>query len=775
MKQLIRRLMQIALLFSPTLALAIDPADVLDVDDAFRITTLEADGRGNINVGWEIAEGYYLYGHRFGFSSQTSGVSLGEAVLPVGEQYEDEFFGKVETHRQQVAATIPYAGSADQLDLLVRFQGCADVGLCYPPQTKTLTVALASVAPLSDPIVEPSVSSYAGGTLQALGLGDDGFNAAPVETALPVDEAFKFEAIAMSATDIVARFTIADGYYMYRDHFSFELARGAGASLGAPVLPAGEPKLDPEFGNVDVYFGGEVEVSIPLLRHALDAENILLRGNYQGCKDGAICYPPETRLLAVALPQFAGPVVPVPEASDEPAVSGADLQRTGDGNKGALASLFAMLSPSGLSSTLDGGNLFFVVLIFLIGGIALAFTPCVYPSIPILSSIIAGEEKTNTRRAFFLSSAFVAAMVLVYAVAGIITAEIGQSVQTYFQNIWVIGALCIVLIVMALSMFGFYEIQMPGSWQTRLNAIGGRQRSGTMIGAFVMGAVSALVVGACASGLLVAAVGYIAQTGDKVVGAIAMGALGLGQGIPLLIFGVTEGALLPKAGNWMSAVKSVFGVALLALAIWMLERVANPTVIMLLWGLLLIASGVYLGAFERIEPGRSGWFKLWKALGLVAVLFGAAQLAGAAAGGNDWLQPLKPFKGGGTAPAPATVTFNKIKSLEQLRTRLAASDQPAMLDFYADWCVDCKRMDKYTFPTPAVQAAMADGLVFKADVTANDTIDQALMREFNVIGPPMILFFDAAGNEMREFRVVGFQSADTFSQHVQRAFEAGKQ
>ncbi len=731
------------LLLLPPTAWAIDEADLLPVDEAFAIEARVLD-EARIAVRWRIAEGYYLYRERIGFSTTSTGFELGPAELPPGKEHEDEFFGRVQTYRGSVEAVVPVRRldpAATTLELTARSQGCADLGVCYPPHRQLVRLEM------PPPAAAPLASGSAFG---APAPGLDLFGA----QALPVDQAFVFETIATSATELLARWTIADGYYLYRDKIRFAVDPGAPARLGEPRLPGGVAMTDEHFGDVEVYFG-QVEVPVPIERTSGDAGVLNLTGYYQGCKEAGICYPPVERLLAVALPEYAGPLaaaVPAVAAADKPASPVSETQR--------------------LVGVLEQGRLMVALPLFFLIGLGLTFTPCVFPTIPILAGIIVGEgDQVGTRRAFALSAAFVLAMVLVYTAAGIITAGLGQNVQSWFQNAWVIGALVVVLIALALAMFGFYDLQLPASWQQKLSELSNRQRSGSYVGAFVMGGISTLIVGACVAPPLVAVVQHLAETGDLAYGGATLAALGLGQGAPLLLVGATGGKLLPRAGAWMNAVKAVFGVALLGLAVWMLERIVDPTLVMLLWGILLIASGVYLGAFERIAAGASGWFRLWKALGLVLVALGALELTGAAAGGKDWLRPLAALKGSGAAPAE-TVEFRKVKSLSELNAILAASDRPALLDFYADWCIDCRRMDKYTFPEPPVQAALAAGLALKADVTANDEIDQELMRAFRIIGPPAILFFDSDGVELPAHRVIGYQRPDKFGAHVERAFAA---
>jgi thiol:disulfide interchange protein DsbD len=352
----------------------------------------------------------------------------------------------------------------------------------------------------------------------------------------------------------------------------------------------------------------------------------------------------------------------------------------------------------------------------------------------------------------------------------------GQNLQAVFQNPWIISGFVAVFILLAFSMFGFYELQVPGRLQSRLAEASNRQRGGELWGVAVMGFLSALIVGPCVAPPLMAALIVIGSSGDAVLGGAALFALSMGMGLPLILFGVSAGKLVPRAGPWMDAVKAVFGVGLLALAIWMLERILPGSLIMLLWGVLAIGCGVYLGALERVEPGASGWRRLWKSLGLVLLLLGALEIVGAAAGGDYWLRPLEGLRatsGGHTEAAEAHPGFARIKSLEDLDRALeAARGSGAMLDFYADWCVECVRMERNTFPDSGVQALLSELRPLQADVTAHDETDQALMKAFGIIGPPAILFFDRNGDEMKAYRLVGYFDPEAFSTHLQRVLDA---
>ncbi len=421
--------------------------------------------------------------------------------------------------------------------------------------------------------------------------------------------------------------------------------------------------------------------------------------------------------------------------------------------------------------------------LFLLIGLGLTFTPCVFPMIPILSSIIAGQgERITTRHAFSLSLIYVLAMALTYTAAGILVGLAGASLnlQAMFQNPWILGTFAGIFVLLSLSMFGFYELQMPAAIQSRLTTLSNNQRGGTFLGVAVMGFLSALIVGPCITAPLVAALLVIGQTGDPVLGGVALFSMSMGMGIPLLIVGTSAGKLLPKAGSWMDAVKAVFGVMLLAVAIWMLERVIPAGVTLLLWAVLLIVSAIYMGALSQLPREVSGWHKLWKGLGVILLVYGILLLIGAASGAKDPLQPLQ----GVRAPAQSTTTpgavatpagelhFERVKGLDELNARIqqaSARGQTVMLDFYADWCISCKEMERYTFSDAGVQQALADTLLLQADVTANDATDQALLQHFGLFGPPSILFFGPDGSERRPYRVMGFMDADSFRPHVVQA------
>ncbi len=711
--------------------------DVLPPGEAFRYAITDT-GR-SLEIDWVVADGYYLYRDKLGVGSRTPAVSLGAPELPEGERHEDEYFGVQQVYRDRFYVTVPYTVSGERprrLDLDLKLQGCADFGFCYPPQTWPVSVELAAAkAPASG-------FSFLGG----LDAKDDEF--------LPVDEAFRPQAVALDGNTLEVSIAVAPGYYLYKDKISVRTAAGR-VQLGRLALPAGELKNDPYFGEMEVYHE-DVLGKLPLARATPDAQKLELEVGYQGCADGGICYPPQKRTLTVSLPR-ATAVAALAAAGDGPPVS----------EQARLATLIA------------GGSVWAVVATFFAAGLLLAFTPCVLPIIPILSGIIAGDrEAAGPARGFSLALAYVAGMSLVYTAAGIVAAAVGVQLQAAFNQPWVLALFAALFVALALGMFGLYDLQMPSAVQTRLAALSGRQRGGTFVGAFVMGALSSLIVTACVAPPLVAALTVIGQTGDLVRGGAALFALSLGMGAPLLVVGASAGQLLPKAGAWMVAVKNAFGFLMLGLAVWMLSRVLPGYVTLALWGVLVFMAGVWLGGLTSLPPQAPGAQKLGKGFGVIAMLYGAALLAGAMTGADSPVQPLARVS---TISAPAAqperaLDFQRVKTVEDLDRALASAAQagrPAMLDFYADWCVSCIEMERYTFSDPTVQEALSHVALLQADVTANDAADQALLRRFGVYGPPTIIFFGPDGLQRSGFEVVGYMKADDFAAHVARAVGTG--
>jgi len=736
------------LLMLPLLATALEFDEIRDFGDVFKISA-QASNREQIEVSWDIADDYYLYNNKFlKFRTDTPRVVLGAPVIPKGKRSFDELLGEeVIKFHNRLTVVLPLESIPDDIDMVslkVRSQGCLENVLCYPPTEQLLIVNLPA-APQTQVLIPSSQPATLLGDILSepqTGAGQDLVNKDP---ALPPDQAFVFEAISLSPETILVRFTAQPGYYLYRDKFAFRVIGDNDIKVRQAVLPQGTTKDDPEFGPVEVYFG-QIEVPVHVDRPAGPEQTISLEADYQGCRDGDICYPPQSSRVDLLLSASAGSI-----EQDMP-ISEQDV----------LARMLVK-NPAG------------ALFAFFIAGLLLAFTPCVFPMVPILSGIIAGQgERMTTTRAFWLSLVYVLAMAVTYTVAGVLAGLFGQNLQALFQNPWILGFFIAIFVALAVSMFGFFELQLPASLQTRLTQASNQQKGGSLTGVAVMGFLSALIVGPCVAPPLAAALIVIGASGSALLGGAALFALSMGMGVPLILFGVSAGKLVPKAGPWMDAIKAAFGIGLLALAIWMLERIVQGPVILLLWGVLAIASGVYLGALERIPDGASGWRKLWKSLGLVLLLLGTIEVIGAATGGENWMKPLKNLRSGGPAISAEQIVFHKIKSLDDLQNAVARANQagkPAMLDFYADWCVECVRMERNTFNEPEIQALFGKIQPLQADVTENDETDQALMAKYGVIGPPAILFFDRHGNELRGRRLVGFFEPDEFSEHLQRVLE----
>ena len=820
---------------TPALA-AVDEDDLLPVDQAFALSA-KAASADRIALDWKIADGYYLYRHRIK-ATATGGARLGAIELPHGTPHEDEFFGRVETFRGHLAGTVPViAAGGGSVTLKIGYQGCADAGICYPPQTRTLTVKLPARAavgaprgrdvsagdaqsrPWGAPTKNADVAKADAG-FAALGQSLGGANAVPAPGApladaagkskappLPEEQAFRFEAIADGGNALLLRYTPAPGYYLYRDKMRLSLdaggpSTGAGQAiaLGAPRWPRGKPYRDEHFGNVSVYFD-QIDVPVPLRRTNADAQQVVLTAAFQGCQDNGICYPPMTRTVRVALP--AGKVTPAtetipaandaapaaatpvgaPHGRDAPAGDAPSRPGGAPAGIGVAASAAPTHAPSVAGAEVDDGDLaedvrlaaglagssrWLALLGFFGAGLLLAFTPCVLPMIPILSGLIAGAgTRLGTRRALWLSFVYVLANALVFTAAGVVAALVGANLQAAFQVPWVIVLFAGLFVALALSSFGLYELQLPNALRSKLGGISDRQHGGSLAGVAAMGALSALIVGPCVAPPLAAAVLYISQSHDPVFGGAALFLLAMGMGLPLLAFGAAAGRGMPTSGPWMTAVQHAFGFVFLALAAWMLSRIVPGPVTLALFGLLALAAAAWAWGGTRSDSRRVRLFTRFA--GLLLAVVGAAELFGALAGARNPLQPLAGFSGGHRQARE--LVFRTIKSSDDLDRELAAAQaagKPLLFDFYADWCVSCKEMEAYTFTDPAVHDALADFVLLKADVTANDAVDQALMQRFGIIGPPATLFF-SEGREQRALRLVGFEKSEPFVARTRRA------
>ena len=777
MKNIKMKWLSSLLLLLPMLASALELDEVKEFGEVFKISAHSVN-RQQIEVSWDIADGYYLYNNKFlRFKTETPGLVLGEPDIPPGERKFDELLGEeVIKYHDRLTISLPLDSvplGLDVFSLIVRSQGCLENVLCYPPTEQLLLVSLPpapvkaaaepapepvpSSPPVADPVLSEPASSLDDIFNQPVnGLGLDVVSQEP---ALQPDEAFVYEAIGLASDKILVRFTAQPGYYLYRNKFAFRVVGDAGFEVYEANFPDGSIKDDPEFGEVEVFYG-QFEVPVSVNRPAGQEQTITLEADYQGCRDGDICYPPQTSRVDLQMSASAEAIVNGSPAKQRPEAE--SVVAVSSSEQDMLAQML-LNNPSG------------ALFAFFIAGLLLAFTPCVFPMVPILSGIIAGQgERMTTSRAFWLSLVYVLAMAVTYTVAGVLAGLFGQNLQALFQNPWILGFFIAIFIALAFSMFGFFELQLPARLQTRLAGASDQQEGGSLTGVAVMGFLSALIVGPCVAPPLAAALIVIGASGSATLGGAALFSLSMGMGVPLILFGVSAGKLVPKAGPWMDAIKAAFGIGLLALAIWMLERIIQGPVILLLWGTLAIASGVYMGALERIPEGASGWRRLWKSIGLVLLLLGAMEIIGATSGQDDWMEPLEKISSGNGTEAIEQVTFQKIKSLSDLDAAVARASQagkPAMLDFYADWCIECVRMERNTFGEPEIQALFKQIQPIQADVTPNDKIDQALMSKYGIIGPPAILFFDRNGNELQAYRLVGYFDPEEFAAHLKKVLE----
>ncbi|HCU53819.1 MAG TPA: thiol:disulfide interchange protein, partial [Gammaproteobacteria bacterium] len=572
---------------------ATDPQELLEPDQAFALT-LKARDAQTIEASWKIADGYYMYRDKFKFESLDSALSLKPAVIPAGKKKSDPAFGTVETYTKTVTATLPIERRADGTQiakLRITGQGCNEpIGVCYPPITKELSVSL--------PALKVAAADTKSGGVKSLKDLSSLIEPSGGQEFLPPDQAFQLSTESIDANTASARIRIAPGYYLYRDKTTVKLLRGEGISLDKPEVSRGKLKDDPTFGKTEVIYD-ELTVRIPLKRSAAGTDRIELEIGYQGCADKGICYPPEKKKVSLRLPA-AG--------ADKPDI----------------------LTTQTKPPRVEGDTTFSLLLAAFGAGLLLTFTPCVLPMIPILTAIIAGEgDDVTPARGLGLAFSYVMGMAIVYTAAGVVAVAAGAQVQAAFNQPWVLSLFAVLFVVLAIAMFGAFDLQMPSSVQSRLSAISNNQKSGTVIGAFVMGALSSLIVTACVAPALVAALAVMSQSGDYFRGGLALFAMSLGMGAPLLLVGAAQGKFLPKAGPWMVAVKGAFGFMMLGLAVWMLSRFLPATLIMAMWAVLVFMIGVFMGGLTTLTAESTVPQKLGKGFGGLAIIYGILLVVGA--------------------------------------------------------------------------------------------------------------------------------------------------
>lgn len=579
-----------------------------------------------------------------------------------------------------------------------------------------------------------------------------GFNAfTDDEEFLHPDEAFKLDIVSKDINSLEAIFTIAPGYYLYKERIKFDIKDTSQGSIQSVSLPNGDMKDDPNFGRQEVYHH-DFAASIVTTN---TKKNIEVQARFQGCSEKGLCYAPQIKTYTVTMLETGAATPNNPIAS---AASSNEDEAT---------------------SLLKSGQLWLIAAGFFGFGLLLSLTPCVLPMIPILSGIIVGDKKahhhaTSRLHSFNLSLAYVLGIALSYTIAGIAAGLSGQLLSNALQSPSMLVATALIFVVLSFSMFGFYELRLPQTIENRMVNTTNKLKGGQFLGVFVMGVISALIVSPCVAAPLAGALLYISQTRDVVLGGVALFSLSIGMGVPLLLIGASAGHVLPKAGIWMTAVRNFFGILMLAVAIYIISPIIPTSLQMILWSALLIIPAIYLHALDNLPldsaTGRSHpWMRFWKGIGIMLLILGVAMLIGAISGAQSPLKPLSGLRVANTVQNESHLPFIRVKNTAELDARIdGAKGKIVMLDFYADWCTSCKEMELFTFSDKGVQQALKDAILLQADVTANTPEDLALLQRFNLFGPPGIIFFNRNGQEIKPIRVVGYEDATNFLATVNR-------
>ncbi|WP_041246978.1 protein-disulfide reductase DsbD [Brumicola nitratireducens] len=729
-----------------------DMPSFLKVDQAFQ---MDFEQSGNqLIVKWDVAEGYYLYKKQF--SIEADGALLGEPIYPEASEIEDEYFGLSEVFKQDIEVVYPIIKADADAVIKVRFQGCAEAGLCYPP--KQNDIYLTAVA-MNNPIQEGESNPF--DDASKINKSDskdslqDLFDEQP--TFVKVEEAFGFSFEQVDGK-LIVNWDIEDGYYLYKKQFKTVINNG---ELSEPVYPAATQIEDEFFGISDVFFE-DMTVEYQIVWAKQDAA-VKLR--FQGCATAGLCYPPTTKVIYL-------------NAVGEPVLTAANANGSSADNNSAPQSEQFQLADRLLSN-----DSFLITLgLFVLLGLGLAFTPCVFPMYPILSSIIvgAGKNKLTTSRAFFLSFVYVQGMAITYSLLGLVVASAGVQFQAALQSPTILIIFIILFVALAIAMFGGYEIQLPSKWQEKLNGVSNSQKAGNPIGVFIMGVISGLVASPCTTAPLTAILLVIAQSGDLTLGFTALYALSIGMGIPLILFGMTGGKLLPKAGQWMNVVKASFGFMMLSVAILFVERFIIADWTMLLW----VALGLALFSYWFVVnlDSKTTFLKGVRTLVIMVGLV-LSIIAGMNSTAKLGLHSFSLL--GSTAQVQSSQydintkghpEFMVVKNLEDLYGKVAAASadgKSVMVDLYADWCVACKEFESRTFPDPQVIKALENTVWMQIDLTDNTPEGLEFQEQFNITGLPTILFFDKNGYELPRGRVTGFMKAEPFAKHVEQLLNQG--
>lgn len=717
-----------------------DSDEILPYKEAYQFTAKAKDAK-TISATWKIIDKHLMYKDKFKFTSDTPGVEFGTPKMPASETKEgiraDGSMGPIQIYKHQVTIDIPITKidpALTEIKLVAHSQGCND-RICYPPNKQRISIKLVQASQASGLNAIQDLSA-------SLGLGDAANN-----EMMTAQQAFQFSSEITNNNSIIANWKVAKGTYLYKKNFKF-VSDNPNVTIGTVTFPKADKKNDPLFGDVEVYHQ-DVTLTLPLVFAKTTTSDTKIKISYQGCSETlGICYPPSKQEVFI------------------PAGSSSTLAANTD------------TSNSNSTDSKVGFKDFvaYVLLAFVIG-LGLTFTPCVLPMIPILSSIIIGQggEQISKTKGGTLAAIYVLGTSVVYVIAGWIAGESGDQLQAYFQIPWVITTFAVLLFLLALSMFGLYNIQMPSFIQSRMQEKSSSLKSGTYFGVFIMGVLSSLIVGACASPLLLSVLGIAMTTHDPVLGAAIMFGMAMGMGVFLIAFGVGASALVPKAGTWMDDVKYGFGVLLIAVAIYLLQNVPQAPVLYL-WAALLIITAIYMRATQALPDGSSGWKVLAKGIATLFLVWGILALLGGMLGGRDILSPIptevfapKITQVGSASSASASheSVLTRVNNLAELDAKLAAAKQagkPVIIDYYADWCQDCLRMEKATFNQPQVVRMLnSEFVALQVDVTDQyNEATKAIMKRYGIFAPPAILFFNNKGQLLEDLKLYGFKSTEDF-------------
>ncbi len=715
------------LLFFSALALA-NEEELLPPEKAFELTTTLTEN-DQIKLNWKIAEGYYLYREKLKLEINGQKIDYTELDLPQGIPIEDPLFGQVNIYKNSLVFNAQNINPLSNTQLTVSSQGCYEpLGICYPPQTQTFNlIAQANAASTTSPAKTGIFSQ------------GDVFAVNTEEEFLPVDEAFEFVVTKTDTNRIVANFEAAQGYYLYKPHIKFS-SKNPEIIISEAQYPIGVVKDDPHFGEIEVYYGNAT-IPINLVRRS-KTNDLVLTAEYQGCAEDGICYQPQTRNIELTLADYNGPF-----ADDTPATSKAESDKS---------LLWYLLAAFG-------------------GGLLLTFTPCVLPMIPILSGIIMTErDKGGLQHSGLLSLIYVLGTATSYSLIGAVAGASGEQLQAYFQTPLAIGFLSGLLIVMALSMFGLFKLQVPAFMQTGLSGHSQKLAGGGVISIFAMGMISALIVGACVSPLLISTLSIAIAKGSALLGAALMFCMAMGMGVVLIFFGFEFGHLMPKAGSWMEDINKIIGFLLLAVAIYLLSFI--PAVpVLFLWSLLLIAAAVFM--FSKSFGKSLNMFA--KTVAVLSLVWGVLAFIGGLNGYRDIMNPL-PLKqlitDDQTDSQYDKTLFTIVSSnaeIDALFSKAKAENKLVMLDYYAEWCLDCLRMDGTTFKDSQIISMLDENFIpVKVDITnASSESVKAVKKRFNVFGPPATLFFNSSSTEFSDHKFYGYRDSDEFMKILKEVIE----